>query len=230
MTRAAVVALLLALAVAGEAADRDSWVLEGWHKRMVKTVDALKAGDHRAALRLANGTVNDMVDKLGPGDGAMQWFIVAVTHKALAHAGLGEKEEALWYWHAVLSMNPRLADSDLGPFGAAGEFLKQNIQPVIEESRPLRLDASLTPPKLVKRVNPKFPQGAQTFGVGGALVLEVIITPDGRLQAPRVIKPLPAPTLSYAAIDAVRRWRFEPAKADGKPVCVIFNLTVNYKP
>ena len=197
---------------------------------MGQTIDALKAGDHRKALRLANRTVDDMVDKLGPGDASMQWFIVAVTHKAVAHAGLGEHEEALWFWHAMLSLNPKLAESDMGPFGAAGEFLKQNIVPAACVPPAVRLHASLTPPKLIKRVSPKYPHAAHAFGVSGVLILEIIITADGRVQSPRVLKPLPAPTLSYAALDAVRRWRFEPAKADGTPVPVIFNLTVNYKP
>ena len=35
--------------------------------------------------------------------------------------------------------------------------------------------------------------------------------------------------LTEAAITAVRRWKFEPATLNGKPVAVYFNLTVTFE-
>ena len=35
--------------------------------------------------------------------------------------------------------------------------------------------------------------------------------------------------LDQAAVDAIRQWTFEPATIDGKPVPVIFNLTIRFK-
>jgi len=32
-----------------------------------------------------------------------------------------------------------------------------------------------------------------------------------------------------AAVDAVREWKFQPATHNGKPIPVLFNLTINFK-
>ncbi len=58
--------------------------------------------------------------------------------------------------------------------------------------------------------------------------MEAAISDTGIVENVRLVKSC-APDLDTAAMDAVRRWTFEPAKMDGKPVAVLFNLTVNFK-
>ena len=224
------VASILLLAVFAVAAPVDDPMVRAWADRISKTAILLEAKDYSSALRLANRSVSEMVDHLGPGDGSAKWFGVVLTHKALALAGLGDHEEALWYWYTVLGIYPKLAETDLSSFGEAGAFLKAHLTP----PEPAKLigdpTKAVVPPKLVKRVHPEFPQGAADFFASGALVVEVVIGTDGRVKSPRIIHPLDAPTLSYAALEAVKRWKFEPARVENVPVEVLFNLTVNYKP
>jgi len=78
-------------------------------------------------------------------------------------------------------------------------------------------------------VKPKFPPGAADFSVEGTLVVEVVLGKDGHAKSPRIVQPLEAPTLSHAALEAVRRWEFEPAKVAGVPVEVIYHATIIYK-
>jgi TonB family protein len=59
-------------------------------------------------------------------------------------------------------------------------------------------------------------------------VLEVAISETGAVENVAVIKSL-APGLDMAAVNAVRQWKFKPATRDGKPVPVLFNLTINFK-
>jgi TonB family protein len=170
---------------------------------------------------------------LGPGDSAAYVFGIVVTHKALANAGLGNRDDALWYWHTALGLFPRLAEADLSMFGEAGTFLKEHPPEATRDSstnRPVVSTApNVAPPRLLKRVEPQYPAGARTFDVAGILIVEVIIDKEGRVTAPRVRRALPAPTLSYAALEALRQWRFEPGRMGGEPVDVLFNLTVNFK-
>ena len=61
-----------------------------------------------------------------------------------------------------------------------------------------------------------------------ARILEAIIDTDGRVTDVRVLKPLPM-GLDTSAMEAVKRWKFKPGSLNGRPVKVIFNLTVNFR-
>ena len=207
-------------------ADEQRKVRQHWTEKMSESASHLKAQEYKRALKVTNRTIAEMVDRLGPGDASTELFGIVLTYKALAHAGLGETDEALWYWRIVLSLYPKVAENDMSTFGAAGDFLKQNLDPPPAPDMP---DGDLEHPKLVKRVKPKYPHGAHYFGTAGELVVEVVVTPEGKVRSPSIQKALPAPTLSYAALEALRRWRFEPATVGGTPIAFLFNLTINYK-
>src|SRR5688572_525881 len=200
-----------------------------WRQKVKKSAALLKAGEYDQSLRITNRIISEMVDLLGPGDGSMQSFGIVLTHRALANAGLGRYDDALWYWHIVLGLYPRLATADLSAYGAAGKFLKDNPLPPQTEPQPPQNDPDITPPVPVRTRKPRFPPGAQAFEVEGHLIVDVVITPGGTVTYPRILKSLPAPTLSYVALEALRKWRFEPARKNGEPIASIFNLTVDYK-
>ena len=192
----------------------------------------MQRGDYKLSLRMCDRLIAEMEEMLGPGDAAAQTLGTVVVHKALANAGLGNHDEALWYWHTALSLFPRLEEADLSMFGQAGKLLREH-PPGAPADRPEARPASggdVTPPKLLKKVEPLYPRGAQEFDVGGILIVEVVIDKQGRVTAPRVRRALPAPTLSYAALEAVKQWRFEPGRLSGEPIDVLFHLTVSYKP
>jgi TonB family protein len=201
-------------------------VLERWNGWMAESASHLKAGEHKAALKLANRTIKEMIDQLGPGDASTEMFGTVLTYKALAHAGLHEQEEALWYWQTVVNLYPKVAEADLSMFGEAGEFLKNNVVAPPDLPKP---EGDFITPVLRKKTKPKFPHGAHYFGVTGELVVQVVVAQDGRVQSPAIVQPLPAPTLSYVALEALRRWRFDPARAGGTAVPYLFTLTINYK-
>lgn len=196
--------------------------------RIGDSATELKKGDFAKALKIDNRLIGDMLEELGPGDAESKWFAVAVAHKALALAGLGRDEEAIWYWHVALNIYPAVANADMSMFGAQAEFLKRH--PLAEWDVPrIRLDSNIQPPRVRKRVEPHYATGARAFGVSGLAIFECVIGEDGMLHDIRILRALPAPTLSYAAMEALRQWTFEPATLDGKPVAVKFNLTINYK-
>jgi TonB family protein len=208
--------------------------VERWKSQIDESAAALQKGNHTASLQISNRLIGEMINRLGPGQGSTEIFGLVLTHKALASAGLGRNEDALWHWHTVLTLYPTFGKRDLSSYGNAGRFLMDNRQvrkpSDFDPRKAGKKPANVKPPRVKTRVEPTFPAGARAFGAGGVLAVEVIITPEGRVVAPIIVKPLPAPTLSYVALDAVRRWRFEPAMIDGKAEPVIFTLTVNYKP
>ncbi|HVR44418.1 MAG TPA: energy transducer TonB [Thermoanaerobaculia bacterium] len=104
----------------------------------------------------------------------------------------------------------------------------------LRSSKPLpegvrRVDGvSVTPPRVLVRVDPIYPAEAKLARVSGLVILEAIINEAGAVENVRVLKGLPF-GLDQAALEAVRQWTFSPGTADGKPVSVVFNLTVNFR-
>jgi TonB family protein len=212
--------------------------------KLDESTQLLKSGNHAGSLKIIERVIREMIDELGPGDAATQAFGIVLFHKAVALAGLGREADALWYWHTVLSLYPSFRQGDLSAFGKAGKLLASNRDLPPDEGlvrysdggrfldasgTPLPPDATITPPKIRKQFVPDYPEGARAFGVSGVLTVEVRLDQKGVLSAPRIVKALPAPTLSYVVIDALRKWKFDPARRNGEPIEVIFNLSVNYR-
>jgi TonB family protein len=92
----------------------------------------------------------------------------------------------------------------------------------------LHVGGDVKAPVVLKRVSPMYPDIARREKVSGFVVMEVVIDRTGALKDIRVIQPLPD-GLSEAAVEAVKQWTFAPGTLDGKPVDVVFNLTINFK-
>jgi TonB family protein len=194
--------------------------------RLSDSATELKKGDYAKALKIDERLIGDMLSRLGPGDAESKWFTVAVAHKALALAGLGRNEDALWYWHLALNLYPAIAQSDMSMFGAPAEFLKQH--PLVMPNVP-RIGGNVKAPAALHRVEPVYPMGARYFHVAGPAIFESVIDKSGTVREITVLKGLPSAPLTYCAMEALRQWRFQPATIDGQPVDVLFNLTINYK-
>lgn len=86
-----------------------------------------------------------------------------------------------------------------------------------------------TPPSPLARVQPEYPSAARTAGVEGQVVLRAMVDTDGLIQPPvQVVRSIPA--LDAAAIDALRRWKFRPARdADGQAVRVVVDVPIRFQ-
>jgi TonB family protein len=93
---------------------------------------------------------------------------------------------------------------------------------------PYRPGAGITPPELVREVKPEFTDEARRRGVEGDVVLEIVVRRDGSVGDVKVLQGLGA-GLDRRAIDAVRQWRFSPAKRYGTPVDVLVEVAVEFK-
>jgi len=73
-----------------------------------------------------------------------------------------------------------------------------------------------TPPVPVFRATATYPETA--VGSEGTVQIRVKIDKDGGVRDARVIEGGGNPALEWAALDAAKRWRFQPALRNGKPV------------
>ena len=85
------------------------------------------------------------------------------------------------------------------------------------------------PPKVVQKVDPVYPEAAKRDRIAGVVVLRALVGKTGNVEDVKVLKGLPS-GLTEAAVAAVRQWKFEPGRVNGKPDTVQFTLTLNFQP
>jgi protein TonB len=117
--------------------------------------------------------------------------------------------------------------------GIIGSTSNLNVVPKAPKPEPamrVRVSQGVSVGRLLKKVEPVYPQLARNARIQGQVVLTAIVSKDGTIQDLRVISG--HPMLVQAALDAVRQWRYKPFLLNGEPVevettvTVIFNLIV----
>ena len=83
-------------------------------------------------------------------------------------------------------------------------------------------------PEVLDRIEPKYPEDYRRARISGLVILQLAISETGVVEDVRILKSK-APDLDMAAVAAAKSWKFRPATNDGKPVPVLFNLTINFK-
>ncbi len=66
--------------------------------------------------------------------------------------------------------------------------------------------------KVKSRVEPVYPEIARKMGITGNVKLQLVVSPNGVVKETKVIGG--HPILVNAAVDAVKKWRFETASAE----------------
>jgi TonB family protein len=62
------------------------------------------------------------------------------------------------------------------------------------------------------RVQPLYPELARKMNISGTVKIEVIVAPNGTVKDARVVGG--HPVLANSALDAAKKWRFEPAAGE----------------
>jgi TonB family protein len=83
-----------------------------------------------------------------------------------------------------------------------------------------RLRAQDAQPDIVRRakskVEPVYPDLARRMHIAGTVRLAIVVTPNGMVKDAKVLGG--HPVLANAALDAVKKWRFEPAAVESTGV------------
>jgi TonB family protein len=92
---------------------------------------------------------------------------------------------------------------------------------------PYRPGSGIEPPRLLQEVKARYTDEARRRNLSGDVILEITVGRDGRVGAVTVLQGLGA-GLDQRAVEAVRQWRFDPAKRKGVPVDVIVEVAVEF--
>ena len=93
---------------------------------------------------------------------------------------------------------------------------------------PYRPGTGITAPSILREVKPDYTEEGRRRNIEGDVVLEIVVRSDGTVGSVKLVQGLGA-GLDQRATDAVRQWRFSPAKRYGTPVDVIVEVAMEFK-
>ena len=84
----------------------------------------------------------------------------------------------------------------------------------------------VSPPRVTKQVSPNY-KTARGVRLEGSVTVGLIVSSRGVPRDVRIVKGIDK-DVDQSAVDAVRQWRFAPARKDGKPVAVRVSLELDF--
>jgi TonB family protein len=88
--------------------------------------------------------------------------------------------------------------------------------------------AAIMEQRIIHKVDPVYPESARRANLQGTVVLDAVIGRDGTVLR---LHPVSGPAaLTPAAVEAVKWWRFQPYRVNGKPTEVKTTLAVEFRP
>ena len=82
-------------------------------------------------------------------------------------------------------------------------------------------------PTPIRRITPVYPEQCKKDKIEGTVILEIEINAEGNVIDARVLKS-DHPDLDEAAMEAIKKWKYEPVLKEGKPVPVVFAVAINF--
>ncbi len=89
-----------------------------------------------------------------------------------------------------------------------------------------KLTAAEASSAVVTKVEPFYPDLAKQLNISGVVELEAVVGESGSVEKVNIVSG--NPVLTRAGAEALMRWKFRPALADGKPVRVVAPVTFKF--
>jgi TonB family protein len=96
-----------------------------------------------------------------------------------------------------------------------------------KKREPIRVSDRVSESKLIRRVEPVYPELAKRARIQGVVVLTAHVNEEGLVYDAKVVTG--HPLLQEAAVDAVRQWQYSPTLLNGEPVPVIATVSLMFR-
>ena len=93
---------------------------------------------------------------------------------------------------------------------------------------PYRMGSGISPPAIRREVEPVYTAEALRREIEGDVVLEVVVLANGEVGEIRIVRSL-GHGLDETAVNAMRRWRFHPARRQGVAVDVVVEVAMEFR-
>jgi TonB family protein len=125
------------------------------------------------------------------------------------------------------ALDPAAASNPGALAGIATTNAPSLPSPEMRPEGPVKIGGNVREPKLITSVMPQYPPAARASGQQGDVVIETTIDKSGSVVRMHVVS---GPTsLRSAAMEALRRWKYDPSRLDGEPVEVQMLVTIRFK-
>jgi TonB family protein len=104
----------------------------------------------------------------------------------------------------------------------------QAAPPQARDEKVYKMGEGMTPPRVLRKIDPQYPDEARDAKIEGTVLLSVVIGTDGLAHDINVVT-TPDSGLGVKAVEAVEQWKFQPGSKDGEPVAVRAQIEVNFK-
>jgi protein TonB len=133
--------------------------------------------------------------------------------------------------------DPVPPDTEVKPYELGDELLPGEPGPPMPEGV---LDGTVEPvaeppPPVLQKLKvrdarpPVYPPSCRRMGIEGTVRLRALVGEDGRVVQALVAKTSGDDVLDAAALEAVSKWRFEPARRDGVPIRAWASVPIEFK-
>jgi protein TonB len=99
--------------------------------------------------------------------------------------------------------------------------------PAAKAKAPVRIGGRVRPPRALLKSAPDYPALARSARIQGDVVLDATIDAQGNVIDARVVSG--HPLLYDAALNAVRKWKYEPTYLNDEPVPIQMNVIVSFR-
>ncbi|HYU30591.1 MAG TPA: energy transducer TonB [Thermoanaerobaculia bacterium] len=203
-----------------------------WKVALREIDHELASGEFSRAQREASRLADEMAQEMGVGGGSAYTLALACAFRAIAESGLGHDDDALWHWRVANALDPTIEKVDLSSYGAPAARLRDTpFRSKFQSTASMdpEVKKRVQPPVVKKKPMPRYPENMRRMKVQTAYAFDVVIDENGHVEEPLVLKPVQEPGFVYVVLESVRKWVFQPAMLDGKPMAVRYTLTVDFK-
>lgn len=117
---------------------------------------------------------------------------------------------------AIAVKNWRFAPARTGGKPVAAE-VRMPFVVTVRDDLSFRVDGKRSQPRVIDQERPIYPFAMRANGMKGEVIVDFIVDLEGRVRNAYVVRSL-NPSFDDPAIEAVRRWKFEPGRIGERPV------------
>jgi protein TonB len=95
------------------------------------------------------------------------------------------------------------------------------------QDAPIRVAEQVAKQAAIEKVVPDYPPMARQLKLAGRVEIEALIDTAGNVEKTQVVSG--NPLLTSAAVAALKKWKFTPFNADGRPYRAVTTITFDFK-